>query len=110
MIAPVKDMSGNIIRYDTTIKGDVPIPNSFFTDLGIYAQDEFQLVPGKLNLTLGARADLIRVSNSEAVDPLYFIVNGVLNDKPANQKITFEQGLFTGGSGSGNASFQYSMG
>jgi hemoglobin/transferrin/lactoferrin receptor protein len=110
VITPFKDISGNIIKYDTTIKGDIPIPNSYFTDLGIFVQDEFPLIAGKLNLTLGARGDLIRVSNAQAVDPLYFIINGVLNDKPANQRITFEKGLFNDASGSGNASLQYLMG
>jgi hemoglobin/transferrin/lactoferrin receptor protein len=109
-IKPVKDISGNITRYDTTIKGDIPIPNSYFTDMGFYVQDEFPLLAGKLNFTLGARADFIKVSNEEAIDPLYFIVNGVLNDKPANQRITFAKGLFSDVSGSGNFGIQYSFG
>jgi hemoglobin/transferrin/lactoferrin receptor protein len=106
----VKDSIGNITGYNTTIKGDIPIPNSSFTDMGFYVQEEFPLLEDKIYLTLGARADFIKVSNDEAVDPLYFIVNGVLNDKPANQRITFEKGLFNDVSGSGNIGIQYALG
>ena len=109
-IKPVKDISGNITRYDTTIIGEVPIPNSYFTDMGFYAQDEFRLLPGKINLTLGARFDLIKVNNDEALNPNYSIVNGVPNYKPANQRITFGKGLFSDVSGSGSVGIQYLIG
>jgi hemoglobin/transferrin/lactoferrin receptor protein len=107
---PITDGLGNITGYRDSIKGDVPIPNSYFTDLGCYVQDEFPLIDGKLNFTLGARTDFIKVTNDQALDPLYFVVNGVRNDNPANQRITFEKGVFNDFSASGNAGLQFSPG
>ncbi len=109
-VTPIKDISGNITGYNTTVKGDVPIPDSYFTDLGFYVQDEFPLISDKLNVTLGARADFIKVSNAQAIDPLYLIVNNVRNNNPPNQRITFVKGLFNDVSGSGNAGIQYLLG
>jgi hemoglobin/transferrin/lactoferrin receptor protein len=109
-IKQVKDPLTNMLKNDTTIIGDLPIPNSYFTDMGFFMQDEFPIIPGKLNVTAGARIDFIQVSNEEALSPLYIIHNSALNDKPANQRITFPKGLFNDLSGSGNVGIQFSAG
>jgi hemoglobin/transferrin/lactoferrin receptor protein len=75
---------------NTTIKGEVPIPDAWFTSGGLFIQDQFSMLDKRLNLTLGGRFDLINTRNDEAIDPLYLIVNGTRNDTPPNQRITFE--------------------
>lgn len=62
--------------------GDIPIPNSKFQSVGIYAQDEIRLIKNKLSLTVGGRFDQIHITSDEAKNPNYIIVNGVRNDSP----------------------------
>jgi len=74
-----------------SLRGEVPIPNAWFTSGGVFIQDQIELFNSKLNLTIGGRFDLINTRNNQAVDPLYLIVNGTRNDSPGKQRITFEQ-------------------
>jgi len=85
----IRNSEGVIVDTNTVIRGEIPIPESSFLDAGFFAQDEFSLIPGKLKLLTGGRIDGITVRNSEGVDPLYIITNGVRNDNPAGQKIIF---------------------
>ncbi len=62
--------------------GDIPIPNSKYQSIGIFAQDEIRLIENKLNLTFGGRLDQIHITSDEARNPNYIIVNGVRNDSP----------------------------
>lgn len=85
----IRNSEGVIVDTNTVIRGEIPIPESSFLDAGFFAQDEYALVPGKLKLLTGGRIDGITVRNSEGVDPLYIINNGVRNDNPSGQKIIF---------------------
>lgn len=73
------------------VRGETPIPESCFGSAGIYFQDEQKLLNDDLKLTLGGRLDGIRIANEEALDYDYLIMNGVRNDTPPNQRITFEE-------------------
>lgn len=77
-------MVNNVERHET------PIPNSSFTSAGIFVQDEMRLLNDRLILNAGARVDGIIVENDECHDVDYIITNGVQNDHPAGQRITFE--------------------
>jgi TonB-dependent heme/hemoglobin receptor len=87
---PVTDSSGNVIGTNHIVRGEIPIPETYFTSAGIYVQDEFKKFNEKLKITIGGRFDLINIRNEEAMDPDYLIVNDVLNINPSSQRITFE--------------------
>ncbi len=63
-----------------------PLPDANFNSAGIYVQDEINLFDN-LDLTLGGRYDFIWLDNSETLNPLYEINDGVINNNPAGQKI-----------------------
>lgn len=63
-----------------------PLPDANFNSAGIYIQDETKLFDN-LNLTFGGRYDFIWLDNSETLNPLYEINDGVINNNPAGQKI-----------------------
>jgi len=86
----VKDTAGNIITVNHIVRGEIPIPETKFSSLGWFVQDEFTTLNDKLKITLGGRFDLINIRNEEAIDPDYMIINDVRNDNPPNQRITFE--------------------
>jgi len=105
----LRDSLGNITGQKVVIRGDTPIPTSSFLDVGTYVQDELQVIPGRLKLLLGGRIDAITVNNQEAVDPDYLIVNGIRNDNPVGQKITFPEGKEKNTSWSANAGLLYTL-
>ncbi len=76
---------------DTLIRGEIPIPGSNFTSFGAYIQDETEIIPEKLSVTLAARVDIIDVYNDSVSDPAYIIRNGNRIDNPPSQRLTFEQ-------------------
>lgn len=76
---------------DTLIRGEIPIPGSNFTSFGAYLQDEAEIIPEKLSITLAGRIDIIDVYNDSVSDPAYIIMNGNRNDNPPIQRLTFEQ-------------------
>jgi hemoglobin/transferrin/lactoferrin receptor protein len=90
VVTPVTDSVGTITGKNTTIRGEVPIPDAWFTSGGIFVQDQISLMDKKLMLTLGGRLDLINTRNERALDPVYLIKNGLRNDNPPKQRITFE--------------------
>ncbi len=63
-----------------------PLPDANFYSAGLYAQDEYKL-SNKINITLSGRYDFIWLNNSETLNPLYEINNGVINYNPIGQKI-----------------------
>lgn len=69
------------------IIGERPIPLSKYRSIGLFAQDQFELIPQKLKATLGARIDQIHVENEEAWQPEYIIQDGVRTNKPGNNKL-----------------------
>jgi outer membrane receptor protein involved in Fe transport len=56
---------------------EVPLPNSSFTSGGVYAQDEWKIVPQYTTLVLGARYDAIRVHNDVTYDTVWVVKNGI---------------------------------
>ena len=63
-----------------------PLPDSWFRSSGAYVQDEWQAVPERTTIVLGARYDAIRVHNDLTMDTLY-IKTGGATTIPANQKV-----------------------
>ncbi len=88
----VLDTEGAVIKTNNIIRGETPIPESSFTSAGIFVQDETQLLDDKLKIIAGGRFDGIAVKNEKGFDVDYLIVNGVRNDTPPNQRITFTKG------------------
>ena len=88
----IKDSIGNITGNTITERGEVPIPDSRFTSAGLYFQDRLSLLNDKLEVSIGGRFDFIHISNKVALDPLYIKVNGVKNNNPPNQRISFTAG------------------
>ncbi len=80
------------IRYKiitkTIIKGEFPVPNSKYNSLGFFAQENLNLFDNKLKLVFGGRFDAIHVSNEDAPNPMYMIINGVRNDQPAKDPLS----------------------
>ncbi len=72
----------------TTFKSiyEKPLPDANFYSAGLYLQDEYRL-SNEISLTLGGRYDFIWLNNSETINPLYEISNGVINYNPIGQKI-----------------------
>lgn len=66
-----------------------PLPDANFYSAGFYAQDEYKL-SNKFNLTFSGRYDFIWLNNSEILNPLYEINNGVVNYNPIGQKILWQ--------------------
>ena len=48
---------------------DYPVPASTYKSLGIYAQDELNVLNDKLNVTVGGRYDFINIENDETINP-----------------------------------------
>ncbi len=82
----ILDSLGNVAVSTDRIIGEKPLPDSKFQSIGIFAQDDAAILQDKLLLTLGARIDKIYVKGDSAFNPIYEIVNGVLNNSPAGQK------------------------
>lgn len=84
----ILDSTGNSVintTYKTT--GETPIPDSKYQNIGAFSQNELNLINNKLKLSAGVRFDYIKISNEEAFNPAYEIINGVRNNSPAGQKI-----------------------
>jgi len=80
------DSQGNIVSSYYKVVGEKPLPDSKFRSLGFFAQDDAELIKDKLLLSLGARIDKIDVNGETTLNPIYEIVNGVVNNSPAGQK------------------------
>jgi len=107
--AEVINNAGDIVKTNNLIRGETPIPESTFGSAGIFFQNETHLLNEKLTLLIGGRLDNIRVENEEGSDIDYLIVNGVRNDTPPNQRITFEKGSENSISWSANAGMLYKL-
>ena len=105
----VLNTEGVVVKTNNLVRGETPIPESSFGSIGIFMQDEIHLINDKLTMIVGGRADGIRVKNDEGFDIDYLIVNGVRNDTPPNQRITFEKGKVSTISWSANAGLLYKL-
>jgi len=84
--------AGELVRTNALVRGETPTPASSFTSTGLFIQDEARLFNDRLTLISGGRIDGVRVQNDQGQDIDYLIVNGVRNDTPPNQRITFPEG------------------
>lgn len=84
--------SGALMSVTSKITGEKPLPVSEYRNIGGFLQDEVKLLNNKLKINLGMRADQVRVSNAISLNPYYEVINGVRNDYPAGQKITWLPG------------------
>jgi hemoglobin/transferrin/lactoferrin receptor protein len=100
---------GDTVKTNNIIRGETPIPTSTFGSAGIFIQDESHFLDNRLTLIAGGRVDAIRVKNDEGYDVDYIITNGVRNDTPPNQRITFEKGTQNSKSWSANAGILYRL-
>ncbi len=102
----VLDAGGTVIKTNNIVRGETPIPVSTFGSAGIFLQDEHKY-NDRLRIILGGRFDGIMVKNKKGFDVDYLIINGVRNDTPPNQRITFEEGKTGSISWSANAGILY---
>ncbi len=100
---------GDIIRTNNMERGETPIPGSSFSSAGLFMQNETHLFDDRLTLIVGGRLDEIWISNERGYDVDYLIVNGVLNESPATQRVTFEEGNEKSFSWSANAGVLYKL-
>jgi len=105
----VLDSSGNVVSTTNRITGEKPIPNSKYSSLGIFAQDEFKLFNNKLSTTIGLRYDYIKISAEETLNPIYTITNGNLDATPPGQEVLWEGTEANNSSYSANIGFIYSL-
>lgn len=105
----ILDSNGNVVNTTNRVVGEKPIPNSKYSSLGIFAQDEFKIFDDKLSTTIGLRYDYIKISAEETLNPLYVITNGNLDTTPPSQEVLWESTEANNSSYSGNLGFIYSV-
>lgn len=105
----ILNQAGDVVKTNNLVRGETPIPESSFTSAGVFIQDETHLLDGKMTLIIGGRMDQIKVKNEQGFDIDYLITNGVRNDTPPNQRITFQAGSHNNISWSANAGMLYKL-
>jgi hemoglobin/transferrin/lactoferrin receptor protein len=80
------------IKPANRIIGERPVPLSDYRSIGFFIQDDIQLIKNIFKLTIGGRVDQIKVTNEQAFNPEYIIVNGVRNDFPPNREELWQAG------------------
>jgi hemoglobin/transferrin/lactoferrin receptor protein len=105
----VLNIAGEVIKTNNLVRGETPIPESTFGSAGIFMQDETRFFHDRITLIAGGRMDAIRVDNEQCFDYDYLIVNGVRNDTPPNQRITFRKGSVNSFSWSANTGLLYKL-
>ncbi|MDD4383738.1 MAG: TonB-dependent receptor [Bacteroidales bacterium] len=100
---------GDLMTTNNLVRGETPTPKSTFGTAGIFIQNESRLLDDKLTLIVGGRADGIQTENEQGLNLDYLIVNGVRNDSPPNQYVTFEAGKQKLYSWSANAGVLYKI-
>ncbi|MBE0571840.1 MAG: TonB-dependent receptor [Ignavibacteriaceae bacterium] len=105
----VLDSMGNVGSTTNVITGEIPVPNSKYRSLGIFAQDEFRLFDDRLSTTLGLRYDFINITAEKTLNPVYIITNGVLNNNPPNQQVIWDSTDTNNSSYSANIGFIYTL-
>lgn len=98
-----------VVNTINRVIAEKPLPDSRMQSIGIFVQDDLELIKEKLKLSLGARIDKINVSGEETLNPLYEINNGVINNSPANQTIIWRKTESDDLSYSSNIGVNYSL-
>lgn len=104
----VLNPSGNVVSTINKVIGESPLPNSKYKSLGVFAQDDAELLKDKLSLSLGARMDKINVNGETTLNPIYEIVNGVINYFPTGQTVIWNKIDSDDITYSGNVGLKYS--
>jgi hemoglobin/transferrin/lactoferrin receptor protein len=98
-----------VIKSMEVVKTEKPNPDSRFGSGGVFVQQDQKMLDGKLDLTFGLRADLIRVANETGLDPVGLSVDGVEKVPVPNQRITFQADTVRALSWSANVSAMYHL-
>jgi hemoglobin/transferrin/lactoferrin receptor protein len=91
------------------VRTEKPNPDSRFFSGGVFVQHESSHLNDKLELTVGARIDRIRVSNDQGLDPFALTINGVVQDPVPNQRIIFAADTIGAWSWSANVGALYHL-
>ncbi len=89
--------------------GEMPLPDSKYHDLGFYLQDDYEFLKNRLSLSAGARLDLIKIEGENTLNPVYEIVDGIINYAPAGQETIWEKRDINDNAYSTNLGVKYSM-
>lgn len=104
----VLNPQGGTISTTNKIIGEKPLPDSKYKSLGLFAQNEADIIKNKFSFTLGARYDLINITGSKTLNPVYDVTNGVINYSPAGQQVIWNEVNTNDASYSGNLGLKYS--
>lgn len=104
----VLNSQGSVVNSINKTVGEKPLPDSKYKSLGIFIQDESQLIKDKLNLSLGTRIDKIIVDGEQTFNPIYEVVNDVINYFPSGQIVIWDKINTVNYSYSGNVGLKYS--
>ena len=91
-----------------TVLEEVPLPNSSFTSAGIYAQDEWKIIPQYTTVVMSGRYDGIRVHNDVTYDTLWLKYGGQ-RVTPSNRTVLWPEHTSNTKSWSVNAGVQQSI-
>jgi hemoglobin/transferrin/lactoferrin receptor protein len=88
----VNNPAGTTLVTNNIERGETPIPESRSNNAGFFIQNENYLLDKRLTIITGARIDGVQITNKKGYDVDYIILNGVRNDAPSTQRLTFEAG------------------
>lgn len=83
-------VDSSVVRTTYKTIFEKPLPDASYYSAGVFVQDDSKLSEA-LDLTFGGRYDYIWLNNSETVNPLYELNDGVINNNPAGQKIIWPE-------------------
>jgi hemoglobin/transferrin/lactoferrin receptor protein len=89
--------------------GERPIPHSTYFSGGLFVQDEWNTIPSRLMITLGARYDWIRVRNNQVFNPEYTVAAGVYKTNTIDSTVLWQNGTAHDESWSASAGAQYTL-
>lgn len=99
----------NLINSTNKLIAEKPIPDAHFQSIGLYINNEYELIKNKFNLTIGGRVDKINVKNNVVYNPLFEINDNVKNDNPSNKKLIWNENNVSNISWSSNISIKYNL-
>jgi len=99
----VLDGTGSTIKTTMRTIGELPLPDSYYRSIGVFAQDEVSGWNNRLKWIIGGRFDRIEIQNDQGLNPLYEIIDGVRNDHPAGQMVNWPVSSDRSQSWSGNS-------
>lgn len=105
----VLNAQNEVVNTINKVFGEKPLPNSKYSSIGVYAQNDNQLVENKLNLSLGGRVDFIKVTGEKTLNPIYEITNGNIDYAPSTQKVIWNEVEENNLSYSANTGLRYSL-